>query len=85
MDKVVEQWGRVQNYGRDWVGPFICLVQVVSPEYIKLAVANAGELTVCVWGVCGVCVCLGWGVWGGCICDEYANVSPNGGHVRTRA
>ena len=66
MDKVVEQFGRLENYGRDWVGPFICLVQVVSPEYIKLAVANAGEFNACLC-VCVVCV---WGgmCGSGCLC-----------------
>ncbi|XP_072025349.1 uncharacterized protein, partial [Amphiura filiformis] len=34
-------WHRLENLGRDWIGPFFCVVQIVNPEYIKVAVANA--------------------------------------------
>ncbi|XP_072041940.1 cytochrome P450 4F4-like [Amphiura filiformis] len=41
LDKVNQVFGRMTNYGRDWIGPFLCNIQVVSPEYIKIVFANS--------------------------------------------
>ncbi|XP_072041937.1 cytochrome P450 4F3-like [Amphiura filiformis] len=51
QDKIVEIFLRMKNYGRDWIGPFLCIVQVANPEYIKLVLSNADSKDILAFNV----------------------------------
>ena len=44
MDYILQVWRNIETgIGREWIGPFVCLVKVTRPDDVKLVLANAGK------------------------------------------